>query len=193
MLFGVGFAVLSRDRVRADGVFSMPVFVLVLQHAAAVALYFYSVHPAWAGMYFFDPAHISGLVVLPLMVGHAALVAGAYYGASQLLRRKPLAPVLYTGGGLLLATLLLTVLGRSRLVTATDYKGYSAHFGVALFSVELGWAVLVALLALFASATYVIIELLRDARRVRVPVVASKAAQPPQVSQTVEISPDLGG
>ena len=54
-------------------------------------------------------------------------------------------------------------------------------------------AVLVALLALFASATYVIIELLRDARRVRVPVVASKAAQPPQVSQTVEISPDLGG
>jgi hypothetical protein len=179
--------------VRADGVFAMPVFVLVLQHAAAVAavaLYFYAVHPAWAGMYFFDPAHVSGLLVIPLMVGHAALVAGGYYGAAHLLRKKPLAPVLYTGGGLFAATLLLSILGRSRLVTASDYKGYAASFGVALFSVELGWAVLVALLALFASATYVAIELLRDGRRVRVPVIATQAAQTGQ-SQTVEISPDL--
>lgn len=171
---------LARDRLRADGVFSMPVFVLVLQHAAAVAavaLYFYAVHPAWSGMYFFDPSHISGLLVLPLMVGHAALVTGAYYGAAQLLRRKPLPPVLYTGGGLLLVTLLLGILGRTRLTTAADFPGYAARRGVALFSVELGWAVLVAILALVASAAYVAIELLRDARRVRVPVVAQQGAR----------------
>lgn len=174
--------------MRADGVFAMPVFVLVLQHAAAIAaiaLYFYAVHPAWAGMYFFDPQHVSGLFVLPLMVGHAALVVGAYYGTSQLLRRKPLKPALYTGGGLFLMTLLLGILGRTRLVTAADYNGYAAHRGVTLFSVELGWAVLVALLALVASAAYVAIELLRDARRVRVPVIASQAAQTTQ-SQTTQ-------
>lgn len=191
MLFGLGFALLARDRVRADGVFSIPVFVLVLQHAAAVsaiALYFYAVHPAWAGMYFFDPSHVSGLLVVPLMVGHAALVVGAFYGGAQLLRRKPLAPTLYTGGGLLLMTLLLGVFGRARLVTAADYNGYAAHRGVALFSVELGWSVLVATLALVASAAYVAIELLRDGRRVRVPVVASQAAQNSQTTQPIPSS-----
>ncbi len=180
---------MARDRLRADGVFAVPVFVLVLQHAAAIAaiaLYFYAVHPAWAGMYFFDPAHVSGLFVLPLMVGHAALVVGAYYGAAQLLRRKPLRPVLYTGGGLFLLTLLLGILGRGRLVTAADYNGFAAHRGVALFSVELGWSVLVALLALVASAAYVAIELLRDGRRARVPVIASQAAQMTQQSQTTQ-------
>lgn len=177
--------------MRADGVFSIPVFVLVLQHAAAVsaiALYFYAVHPAWAGMYFFDPSHVSGLLVVPLMVGHAALVVGAFYGGAQLLRRKPLAPTLYTGGGLLLMTLLLGVFGRARLVTAADYNGYAAHRGVALFSVELGWSVLVATLALVASAAYVAIELLRDGRRVRVPVVASQAAQNSQTTQPIPSS-----
>jgi hypothetical protein len=195
LLVGVGFAILARDRVRADGVFSMPVFVLVLQHAAAVAavaLYFYAVHPAWAGMYFFDPSNVSGLLVIPLMVGHAALVVGAYYGAAQVLRKKPLRLVIYAGGGLLLVTMLLGILGRSRLVTAADYNGYGAHRGVALFSVELGWAVMVALLALFASAIYVVIELLRDGRRVRVPVIASQAAaitqQVPQPSSVSGIT-----
>lgn len=181
--------------MRADGVFSMPVFVLVLQHAAAVAavaLYFYAVHPAWAGMYFFDPGNVSGLLVIPLMVGHAALVIGAYYGAARILRKKPLRLVLYAGGGLFVVTLLLGILGRSRLVTAADFNGYGAHRGVALFSVELGWAVMVALLALFASAIYVVIELLRDGRRVRVPVIASQAAaitqQVPQPSSVSGIT-----
>jgi hypothetical protein len=169
--------------VRADGVFASPVFVLVLQHAAAVAavaLYFYAVHPAWAGMYFFDPSQVSGLLVVPLMVGHAALVIGAFYGTAHLLRRKPLAAALYIGGGLLLVTLLLGIFGRARLVTAADYNGYAAHRGVTLFSVELGWSALVALLALTASAAYVAIEMLRDGRRVRVPMVVSQAGQTTQ-------------
>jgi hypothetical protein len=174
--------VLARDRVRADGAFAVPAFVLVSQHAAAVAtvaLYFYAVHPAWSGMYVVDPHHISGLLVLPLMVGHAALVLGAWYGAAQLLRRDHLLALLYTGGGLGLLTFLLAVLGRARLATAADFAGYAAHRGVALFSVELGWAVLVAMLALVASAAYVAFELHRDGRRVRMPVVSSHPVPPP--------------
>ncbi|HRC58158.1 MAG: hypothetical protein IPI49_18040 [Myxococcales bacterium] len=179
MIFGIAFAVLARDRVRADGAFSLPAFVLVLQHAGAVAtvaLYFYAVHPAWAGMYLVDPRHVSGVLVLPLMVGHGALVVGGWYGAAQLVRRGQLQPVLYAGGVLLLLTLLLGIGARTRLSTASDFAGYAARRGVALFSVELGWAVLVALLALASSAAYVAIELLRDGRRVRVPVVAAQAA-----------------
>jgi hypothetical protein len=171
--------VLARDRVRADGAFAVPSFVLVLQHAAAVAavaLYFYAVHPAWSGMYFFNPENISSLVVLPLMVGHSALVVAAWYGAARLLRRGHLMPLLYTGGGLVLVTLLLGVLGRARLVTAADYSGYATHRGVALFSVELGWAVLVATLALVASAAYVAFELHRDGRRVRIPTISAASA-----------------
>jgi hypothetical protein len=182
LIFGLGFALLARDRVRADGVFAIPVFVLMLQHAAAaaaVALYFYAVHPAWSGMYFFDPDHVSGLLVVPLMVGHAALVVLGYYGTAQLLRRRrQLAPALYLGGGLTLVTFVFAVLGRARLVTAADFAGFAARRGVALFAVELGWAVLVAMLALAASAAYVAIELHRDGRRVRVPAVASQAAAP---------------
>ncbi len=179
MIFGIAFAVLARDRVRADGAFALPAFVLVLQHAGAVAtvaLYFYAVHPAWAGMYLVDPDNVSGVLVLPLMVAHAGLVVGGWYGASQLLRRGQLQPVLYSGGVLVLATLLLGIGARARLTTAADYPGYAAHRGVALFSVELGWAVLVALLALVSSAAYVAVELMRDDRRVRVPELAAQAA-----------------
>lgn len=180
LIFGIGFALLARDRVRADGVFSVPVFVLVLQHAAAVAtvaLYFYVVHPAWSGMYLFDPGHVSGLVVLPLVVGHAALVVGGWYGAAQLLRAGHRRPVLYTCGGLTFVTLVICVLARGRLAAAADFRGYAAHRGVALFAVELGWAALVASLALVASAAYVVIELHRDGRRVRVPLMPSQKPQ----------------
>ena len=170
---------LARDRIRADGAFSIPAFVLVAQHAGAVAtvaLYFYAVHPAWAGMYLVNPANVSGVLVLPLMVGHGALVVGGWYAAAQLIRRAQLQPVLYTGGVLSLITLLVSIGARTRLSTAADFAGYAARRGVSLFSVELGWAVLVALLALSGSAAYVTVELLRDGRRLRVPVVAAQAA-----------------
>ncbi len=183
LIIGIAFAVLARDRIRADGAFSLPAFALVLQHAGAVApiaLYFYAVHPAWAGLYLVDPGNVSGVLVVPLMVGHGALVLGGWYGAAQLVRRGQLQAVLITGGVLATATLLLAIAARARLTTAADYAGYAARRGVALFSVELGWAVLVAMLALFASVAYVAIELLRDGRRLRVPALAAAAATTPQ-------------
>jgi hypothetical protein len=169
-LFGIGFALIARDRINADGPFAAPAFQLVALHAGAVvapiALYFYAVHPAWAWMYWVDPAKLAGVFVVPLMVGHAALVVGAWYVASLLIRKGLSGALFYVGGALALLLLVLVVGGLHRLATAADYAGYVSG-GVSLFSVRLGWAFVVSLLAMFSSAIYVAIELGRDGRRVR--------------------------
>lgn len=171
MLFGIGFALIARDRVKSDGPFAAPAFHLVLLHAAAVvmpiALYFYAVHPAWAWMYWFDPEKLAKIFVVPLMVGHAALVIGGWYISSVLLRKGLSGALLYVAGALGLILLVLVVVGINRLTTATDYPGYATDRGVSVMAVQLGWALLVSLLAIFGSAIYVAIELGRDGRRVR--------------------------
>lgn len=171
LLFGIGFALVARERIRADGPFTTPAFQLVALHAgvivAPIAVYFYAVHPAWAWMYWVDPAKLSGLAVLPLMVMHATLVIGGWYGASVLLRRGQQRVVLYIGGGVAVALLIMVVAGITRLSTAADYLGWRTHRGTSLFKVQLGWSFMVSLLALIGSAIYVAIELGRDGRRVR--------------------------
>jgi len=171
LLFGIGFALIARDRIRADGPFAAPAFQLVSLHAAAVvapvALYFYAVHPAWSWMYWVNPRKLAGVAVLPLMVGHAALVISGWYGAGLLLRRGYQGALLYVASAIALVLLVLLVAGIHRLSTATDYLGWQSNQGISLFAVQLGWAFMVSLLALFGSAVYVAIELGRDGRRVR--------------------------
>ena len=134
---------------------------------APIALYFYAVHPAWAWMYLFDPKKLSGASVLPLMVGHAALVIGGWYSASILLRKGYQGALLYVAGAIALVLLIVIVVGIKRLSTAADYPAWQAQKGVSLFEVQVGWAFVVSLLALFGSAIYIAIELGRDGRRVR--------------------------
>ena len=171
LLFGIGFALVARDRIKADGPFAGPAFHLVALHAAAVvapiALYFYAVHPAWAWMYWVDPAKLAKIFVLPLMVMHAGLVIGGWYLSSLAIRKGLLGALFHAAGALALALLVLVAVGIGRLTTATDYPGHAAHKGVPLFAVQLGWAFLVSLLAIFGSGIYVAIELGRDGRRVR--------------------------
>jgi hypothetical protein len=118
-------------------------------------------------MYWVDPARISKLAVVPLMVGHAGLVIGGWYGSSLLLRKGYQGALLYIAGAIAAALLVLVVGGMGRLSTAADYVGYATHQGISLFAVQLGWAFVVSLLALFGSAIYVAIELGRDSRRVQ--------------------------
>jgi len=172
LLFGIGFALVARDRVKADGPFASPAFALVVLHAAAVvapiALYFYAVHPAWAWMYYVDPDKLTAVFVLPLMVGHAALVVGAWYVSSMAIRKGLQGALYYVAGALAILLLVMIVAGMGRLSVASDYSGFErgvAH--TSLFSVRLGWAFVVSMLALFGSAIYVAIELGRDGRRVR--------------------------
>lgn len=171
LLFGIGFALIARDRLKADGPFASPAFHLVALHAAAVvapiALYFYAVHPAWAWMYWVDPAKLAGVFVVPLMVGHAALVIGGWYISALLIRKGLQGALIYVAGAVALFVLILTAVSIGRLVTAADYAGYPVHKGVSLLKVQLGWAFVVSLLAMFGSAIYVAIELGRDGRRVR--------------------------
>ena len=171
MLFGIGFALIAGDRIKADGSFASPAFPLVALHAgvvvAPIALYFYAVHPAWAWMYIFDPDKLAAIMVLPLMVCHAVLVIAAWYGASLLIRKNLSGALIYVGGGVALVLVVMVVVGMHRLSTAADYIGYGAKRGSSLFAVQLGWAFVVSLLALFGSAVYVAIELGRDNRRVQ--------------------------
>jgi hypothetical protein len=171
LLFGIGFALIARDRVKSDGPFASPAFHLVALHAAAVvapvALYFYAVHPAWAWMYWVDPSKLAGVFVVPLMVGHAALVIGGWYVSSLAIRKGLAGALVYVAGALALFLLVLVVVGINRLSTAADYPGYAADAGASLFAVKLGWAFVVSLFAMFGSAIYVAIELGRDGRRVR--------------------------
>ncbi|MEO7097697.1 MAG: hypothetical protein ABI175_30830 [Polyangiales bacterium] len=157
--------------MRAEGPFVAPAFQLVALHAftviAPIALYFYAVHPAWSWMYWFEPKKLSGIAVLPLMVGHAVLVIGGWYLAAMLLRRNFMAAVLYIGGALTLGLLVLVVSTLKRIGTAADYAGYHGGKGVSLFNVQLGWAYVVSLLAMIGSAIYVAIELRSDGRRVQ--------------------------
>jgi hypothetical protein len=143
----------------------------VILHAAAVvapiALYFYAVHPAWSWMYWFDPRKLSGAAVLPLMVGHATLVIGGWYLAAMLLRAGYQGALVYIAGAIALFLLILVVGSAGRLSTAADYHGWQVRRGVWLLEVQLGWAFVVSLLALFGSAVYIAIELGRDGRRVR--------------------------
>jgi hypothetical protein len=143
----------------------------VVLHAAAVvapvALYFYAVHPAWSWMYWVDPHKLARVAVLPLMVGHAGLVIGAWYSSSLLIRKGLQGALLYMGAAVAFTLLVLVVGGIDRLGTAADYPGFAARQGTSLFKVQLGWAFAVSLLALFGSAIYVAIELGRDSRRVQ--------------------------
>jgi hypothetical protein len=174
LLSGLGFAWLARDRIRADGPFAPPAFLYVVLHAgmlvAPIALYFYLVHPEWAWMYVVDPNKLSGLAVLPVVVGHAALVGGGWYLGAFLIRTDRKKPLLYAIGGVALLFLVMIAVTWTRLShAAASTAAFDLGSGgrVGLFDVELGYAVVVALLAIAGSAVYTSLGLMRDRRRVR--------------------------
>lgn len=170
LIVGLAFAIVARERVRADGPFAPPAFSLVGLHAglvALVALYFYAVHPSWSGMYVVDPAAVPALAVVPLMALHVALVGAGWLLGRWLQRREPSMAMRITLGLLGVALLVVIVLGRARLGVSAGYAAFHRGGGQGLFDVALGYALIVAVLALGASVTYVIVELRVDRRRVR--------------------------
>jgi hypothetical protein len=171
LLAGIAFAWIARDRIRADGPFAPQAFLLVALHAgmivAPLALYFYLVHPEWAWLYLVDPAKLSGLAVLPLVVGHAGLVGAGWYLAAYLIRTDRKKPLLYTAAGTTLVTLIVIAISFGRLSHAATYPGWQLGAKVGLFDVELGYSVTVGMLGLAGSIAYVAVALVRDRRRVR--------------------------
>ncbi|MBP6631453.1 MAG: hypothetical protein KBG28_26140 [Kofleriaceae bacterium] len=172
LVTGLVFAAIAGDRVRADGPFASPAFPLVALHAGGVvsplALYMYLAHAEWSWLYLIDPDRVPGLAAIPLMVAHGGLViVGWYVGAwvqRRAERRRMMRIALGVSAGLLVLVLALTW---PRLTSSATFAGYARGATVGLFVVELGYALLVALLALGGSITYVAVELSRDGRRAR--------------------------
>ncbi|MEZ4404059.1 MAG: hypothetical protein R3B06_28820 [Kofleriaceae bacterium] len=168
---GLAFALVARDRIRADGRSAPPAILLVLAHAAVitlpVALYFYVVHPAWTWHYLVDPARVPTLAVVPMTVLHGLVVVGGWYLGAALERRDRHRALRYAVGAGALAAVVAAALLFPRLTTASTYRGYHAGAVGKLMSVELGWAILVAALATIVAGGYVAFELARDSRRVR--------------------------
>jgi hypothetical protein len=168
---GLAFALAGRDRIRADGPFAPPAFLLVLIHVglvtAPVTLYFYAAHADWSWLYAVDPDDVPGLAIVPLVVGHALVIVGGWYLGAWLVRTDRLNILWYALGGSVAVFLVFFLLTFGRLSTATSYAGYLAGAHGGLMSVELGWALLVSVAASASAAGYVVIEMMRDSRRVR--------------------------
>jgi len=168
---GLAFALAGRDRIKGDGPFAPPAFLLVLIHVglvtAPVTLYFYAAHADWSWLYLVDPDDVPGLAIVPLVVAHALVIVGGWYLGSWLVRHDRVRFIWYVMGSAVIAFVIGFALAFTRLSTATSYAGYLAGAHGGLMSVELGWALLVSVAATAVATGYVVIEMMRDSRRVR--------------------------
>lgn len=161
----------ARDRVRADGPFAAPAFPLVLIFAGVVLLpftfYLYVVHPAWTWMYMVDPDKIPGLAVVPLVFFHAGVLLAGYYAGARLVRagRHGLAGYLSIGGGVLLLVGLAVTWGR--IGRYGTYEEYWDGRAISLLEHKLAYVMAAMMLGGLVSIGFVVLELLRDSRRVR--------------------------
>ena len=158
--------------MRTDGPFASPAFVLVVMLTGflvvPITLYLYAVHPAWSWMYFVDPRAVPGLALVPIVVGHAAVLLGGFYLGAVLLRSDRRRVLVYAAAGCGAAAGLCALVFARRLGTYASYAEWTAGSGRGLMEVKLGYALIALLMAFGAAAGHVANELVRDARRVRV-------------------------
>ncbi len=168
---GLVFAWAARERLRADGPFAPPAFLLVLTHVglvtAPVTLYFYAAHPDWSWLYLVDPAGVPTLAIVPLVVAHGLCTLGGWYLGGLLVRLDKPRALMWLAIGATASFLLGVGLALPRLLTATTFAGWRKGVTGGLMGVELGWALLVTIAAAAGALGYVLVELLRDSRRVR--------------------------
>jgi hypothetical protein len=171
LALGLAFSLAARDRIRVDGPYASPAFSIALAHVGLVViplgLYFYLVQPDWTWLYGIDPGRIPRLAAVPLVAAHAGLVIAGWHLGAQLVRRDRTRLAVWLAIGLAVAIVVGAALVLPRLATAATYAGYHHGERRALMSVELGWAVLVSLLATSITAGYTAFELTRDSRRAR--------------------------
>ncbi len=169
---GLGFALAARGRLRADGTYATPAFTIALAHVglviAPLATYFHLVQADWTWMYWLDPAKVPTLAIVPLVAIHVGLVLAGWLLGAWIVRLDQVRLGRWLLVGLSVATVLGLLLSLPRVLTASTYADYRHGRSGGLMRVELGWAVLVSLLATAVSAAYTVVELLRDSRRARV-------------------------
>ena len=166
---GLFFSWCARPRIRVDGIWAQPALAIVGAFMALAlvpsAVYLHLVHPAWSSLYLYDPAKVSRLIVVPLVLAQAGSLLGGWVLGVRLVRldRPHVVGATAAGVGALLA--LSSFLLRGRLLRYGTYEDFHSGVAASLGAVRLGY-VLVALVAGFASAAAITAwELRRDGRR----------------------------
>ncbi|ACY16534.1 hypothetical protein [Haliangium ochraceum] len=168
---GLFFALCARERVRADGPFAAPAFPLVLSFLGVlclpVVLYLYFVHPAWSWLYAVDPARVSELVAVPVILTTVLSLLGAWLLGAALVRAGRVRALWIALAAAAAGLALTLLLGFERLAHYGSYEVFHAQAAADLLEVKLGYALMAVLLGVGAATAFVAGELLRDGRRVR--------------------------
>jgi hypothetical protein len=168
---GLAFAVCARDRIRADGAFAAPSFVVVLLFTGLLLLpmtfYFYVWHPAWTWMYLLDPGRLPTLAVVPLVVMHGAVLIGGWYAGARLIRAGKSRAAAYAVAGLTGVVLLATIVTWRRIGWVGTYEEFRDARALPIMEVKLGYVMAAMIIGMAVAIGSVAIELVRDSRRVR--------------------------
>lgn len=161
----------AKDRIRVDGPFATPAFLLLLIYLGVAVLpatlYLYLAHSAWSWMYIVDPDNVPALAVVPMLVVHGGVLVAGWYGGAWLLRNDRRSVVLYTIGGASAVVALLVLILRGRLGRYGSYDDFHGGETAGLLEVKLGYLLIALALAVGVATTYTALELVRDSRRVR--------------------------
>ncbi len=155
----------------AQGVFAPPASFLLLMYVgmvvAPITLYLYAAHPSWTWMYMLNPTKVPSFSLIPLVALHCtALIVGWYLGGKLVLaQREKIARSIALAG--VVISLAGVVLFWGRLGRVGSFEEFSQGRALALMDVKLGYVLVPLAIASTASAIFVIVELLRDSRRLR--------------------------
>ncbi len=132
-----------------------------------VTLYLYAAHPSWSWMYLVDPESVPSLSVLPVIAGQTVAVLLGWYVGSMLVRSGKERALVYGTAGTSVLTIVLLILGASRLGAYGSYSDYRNGEALDLMEVKLGYVLVAIGLGGTAIVVFLVLELLRDSRRVR--------------------------
>ena len=165
------FVLCANDRIRVDGPFPMPPFLLVLMFVGAIqlpiAVYLYWVHPAWSLLYIIDPRRMPDLGLVALILVQCAALPAAWYLGAYLLQAGKQQIIVYVTAGTGVLFVLMGILCAGRLGQYGTYQEFARGTTSALFDVKLGYILIALTLGIGTAASFVGVELMRNARRVR--------------------------
>jgi len=171
LCLGIVFALCARDRIRADGRFASPAFMLVLVFTGVVllpaTLYIYLAFPAWSWLYMVNPSDVPALALVPLLAAHAGVLLGGWFLGARLVMSDQAKLGIYLAGGATLALLVVSAILWNRVGTSGSYEEFQAGSTSGMFKVRLGYVLICLVLGAGAAASFVALELNRDSRRVR--------------------------
>lgn len=166
---GATFGFCARERLRADGTWAQPSLGLVGSFILLVVwptgAYLYLLHPGWSWLFLVDPGRLPGLVILTVLVLHAAVLLGAYALAARLVRLGKEVVLRWAILAAPVVILVLIVILRGRLLRYGTFADFHGGSTLPLFSVKLGYVLVAVVAGGLGAAAVVSWELNKDSRR----------------------------